>query len=102
MNTANLSTENSRWRRQVHVFRVNSGKRVSDHLVGHSAQLLDERPCLCGNVKPPCSPVGGVSYALNQTRFFKSVDDPRQCDWFDVKHIGKLDLAKAGFALESK
>ncbi len=78
--------------RDFNVFGVNSRKRVGDHLVRHRAQFLDERPCPCGDMKPPCPPVGRIGDSLDQPRFFQPVDDPRQGDRLDIEHVGKLDL----------
>jgi hypothetical protein len=88
--------------RYFDIFQVDSGKRFGNHLVRDGSEFLDERLRLCGDMKPPGTTVGGIGNPFNQRSFFEPVNDPRQRNWLDVEHVGKLDLAKAGLSFEAE
>ena len=44
----------------------------------------------------------GIALALDKPGFLKAVDDPAQCDRFDIKDVGQLDLPQARVAAEAE
>lgn len=66
---------------------------MSHQLGTDSLEFVDERLCLCGNVKPPCPPIVRIPNTLDESRFLETVDDPAQGDRLQVEHVGKLDLS---------
>ena len=64
------------------------------------AQFLDERLCLCGDVKPPRAAVGRIGDPLDElaSSSRSTIRDKR--DRLDVEHVGELDLPQPGLPLE--
>jgi hypothetical protein len=80
------------------MLRVNPRKRMFDEVGADALEFVDERLCLCGDVKPPGPAVARVSRALDEPRLLETIDDAAQGDRLELEHVGELDLPKAGFA----
>ena len=67
-----------------------------DKLGTNGLKFVDERLCLCGDVKPPCPAVIRIARPLDEARFLEPVDDTAQGDRLQIEHVGQLDLPQAG------
>jgi len=72
----------------LHLFPVESGKRLVRQVFGQGTQLVANRLCLFGQEKAPGTTIGRIRLPLDQPSLLQTVDDPAGGDRLNVQPLG--------------